>query len=264
MSQLMFGDARRSSDRDADLVDALRRQETGAMEALIARYGDRVHRLAMRITGSRPDAEEVVQDAILSVARKIDTFRGDATFGSWLYRITANCAYTKVRGRRVRRQESWMGGGSVMVDEHAPEFQDWSARIEDPALQCELRNVLIAAIESLPEDYRTIVLLRDVEGLSPPDVSQITGLSIAAVKTRTHRARLLLRKRLGEYLSDRPLSPPAPSRRGNGRVWRRGTPPRSGGRLSSRRTVSSVRCGRSPGASFWRAATVTEPVPSPS
>src|SRR5262249_10311660 len=195
MRQLMLGDPRRSSDRDADLVDALRRQETGAMEALIARYGDRVHRLAMRITGSRPDAEEVVQDAILSVARKIDTFRGDATFGSWLYRITANCAYTKVRGR-ARHQESRMGGGSVMVDEHAPEFQDRSARIEDPALQCELRNVLIAALESLPEDYRAIVLLRDVEGLSPPDVSQITGLSIAGVKTRTHRARLVLRKLL--------------------------------------------------------------------
>ena len=264
MRQLMLGDPRRSSDRDADLVDALRRQETGAMEALIALYGDRVHRLAMRITGSRPDAEEVVQDAILSVARKIDTFRGDATFGSWLYRITANCAYTKVRGRRARHQESWMDGGSVIVDEHAPEFQDWSARIEDPALQCELRNVLNAALDSLSEGYRTIVLLRDVEGLSPPDVSQITGLSIAGVKTRTHRARLVLRKRLGEYLSDRPLSSAAPSPREDGRAWRRGTPSRSGRRISSRRRTSSVRCDRSPCASSWRATAVTDPVRSPS
>ena len=264
MRQLTLGDLRRSSDRDADLVEALRRHETGAMEALIARYGDRVHRLAMRITGSRPDAEEVVQDAILSVARKVDTFRGDATFGSWLYRITANCAYTKVRGRRARHQESWMGGGSVMVDEHAPEFQDWSARIEDPALQCELRDVLIAALDSLSEGYRTIVLLRDVEGLSPPDVSQITGLSIAGVKTRTHRARLVLRKRLGEYLSDRPLSSAAPSPREDGRAWRRGTPSRSGRRISSRRRTSSVRCDRSPGASSWRATAVTDPVQSPS
>ena len=264
MRQLVLGDPRRSSDRDADLVDALRRQETGAMEALIALYGDRVHRLAMRITGSRPDAEEVVQDAILSVARKIDTFRGDATFGSWLYRITANCAYTKVRGRRAWHQESWMDGGSVIVDEHAPEFQDWSARIEDPALQCELRNVLNAALDSLSEGYRTIVLLRDVEGLSPPDVSQITGLSIAGVKTRTHRARLVLRERLGEYLSDRPLSSAAPSPREDGRAWRRGTPPRSGRRISSRRRTSSVRCDRSPGASSWRATAVTDPVQSPS
>ena len=157
-----------------------------------------------------------------------------------------------------------MGGGSVMVDDHAPELQDWSARIEDPALQCELRNVLIAALDSLPEGYRTIVLLRDVEGLSPPDVSQITGLSIPGVKTRTHRARLVLRKMLGEYLTDRPLSPSAPSPRGDGRAWRRGTPPRAGHRISSRRRTSSVRCGRSPGARFWRDAAVTDPVHSPS
>jgi RNA polymerase sigma-70 factor (ECF subfamily) len=218
MTELMLVHPRRSADRDADLVEALRRQETGAIEALIPLYGDRVYRLAMRITGNRPDAEEVVQDVFWTVVRRIETFRGDAAFGSWLYRITANCAYTKLSVRRARHQKSWMDEGSVMLDEHVPAFQDWSARIEDPALQFELRNVLIAALDSLPEDYRAIVVLRDVEGLSPQDVSQVTGLSIGAVKTRTHRARLVLRKRLGEYLSDRPLSlaPPSP-RRGEGR-----------------------------------------------
>ena len=82
MKQLPLGDPRRRVDRDADLVETLRRQESGAMEALIARYRDRVYRLAVRITGSRLDAEEVVQDAVLSVVRKIDTFRGDATFAT--------------------------------------------------------------------------------------------------------------------------------------------------------------------------------------
>src|SRR5262249_55964452 len=153
--------------------------------------------VAMRITGSRPDAEEVVQDAFWSVVRRIETFRGDAAISSWLYRIAANCAYTKLRVRRARHRESCMNKGSVMVDGHAPEFQDWSARPEDPALTLELRNELIAALDSLPEDYRSIVVLRDVEGRSPQDVSQITGLSVAAVKTRTHRARVVLRKGLG-------------------------------------------------------------------
>jgi RNA polymerase sigma-70 factor (ECF subfamily) len=212
MRELTLDDPRRSVDRDADLVEALRQQEAGAIEALIALYGDGIYRLAMRITGNRPDAEEVVQDAFWTVVRRIETFRGDAAFGSWLYRITANCAYTKLRDRRARHQEGRMDKGSVMVDGHAPEFQD-------PALQFELRNVLIAALDSLPEDYRAIVALRDVEGLSPHDVSQITGLSVAAVKTRTHRARLVLRKRLGEYLSDRPLSLSRPlRRRDDGRV----------------------------------------------
>ena len=99
--------------------------------------------------------------------------------------------------------------GSVMVDEHAPSLQDWSARVEDPALQFELRTVLTAALDTLPEDYRAVLVLRDVGGLSVQEVSQITGLSVAAVKTRAHRARLVLRKWLGEHFADRPPSLPA-------------------------------------------------------
>jgi len=222
MTELTLADPRPSAVRDTDLVEALRRQETGSIETLIALYADRVYRLAMHITGNRPDAEEVVQDVFWRVVRRIETFRGDATFGSWLYRITANCAYSTLRVRRARHQESWMHERSGMVDAHVPEFHDWSARIEDPALQYELRKVLSRALDNLPEDYRTIVVLRDVEGLSLQDVSQITGLSVPAVKTRTHRARLVLRKWLGEYLSDQPLSlsPPSP-RCCDGRAGRR-------------------------------------------
>src|SRR5262245_64288999 len=108
MTELTPTDPRRSANRDADLVEALRRQETGSIEALIAQYADRVYRLAKHITGSRPDAEEVVQDAFWQAVRRIETFRGDAAFSSWLYRITANCAYSKLRARRARRQESLM------------------------------------------------------------------------------------------------------------------------------------------------------------
>jgi len=247
MQELTLGDPRRSVDRDADLVEALRRQEAGAIEALIALYGDGIYRLAIRITGSRPDAEEVVQDAFWTVVRRIETFRGDAAVGSWLYRIAANCAYTKLRVRRARHREIWMDTGSVMVDGHAPDFQDWSARVEDPALQLELRDVLIAALDSLPEESRAIVVLRDVEALSVQEVSQITGLSVAAVKTRTHRARLVLRERLGEYLSDRPLSlsPPSP-RHSDARAGRRGPQPWSGHPISSGRRVSSVQSRSAP------------------
>src|SRR5262245_36640591 len=162
MTELTLADPRLRANRDADLVEALRRQETGSTEALIALYADRVYRLAMHITGSRLDAEEVVQDAFWQVVRRIETFRGEAAFSSWLYRITANCAYSKLRVRRAHQQETLMDEGSVMVDVQAQEFQDRSARIADPALQFELRNVLIAAVDSLPEDYRAIVVLRDV------------------------------------------------------------------------------------------------------
>ena len=92
--------APRKVDRDAELVERLRRQDPGAPEALVATYGDRVYRLAIRITGNEQDAEEVVQDALWTAARKIGMFKGESAFGSWVYRITANTAYQKLRGRR--------------------------------------------------------------------------------------------------------------------------------------------------------------------
>jgi RNA polymerase sigma-70 factor (ECF subfamily) len=224
MGEMAFDQRRPAMDRDASLVEGLRRGEPGATEALIAVYGDRTYRLAMRITGNRSDAEEVAQDAFWTVVQKIETFRGEAAFGSWLYRITANWAYTKLRARRAWHHESSFDEDSLMVDADPPSSHDWSAHVEDPALQSELQTVLTAALDSLPEDYRAIVMLRDVEGLSPPTVSQVTGLSVAAVKTRTHRARLMLRKRLEEYFSvrrrsARPARPPAETdRRASGNV----------------------------------------------
>jgi DNA-directed RNA polymerase specialized sigma24 family protein len=91
---------RKSIDPDAALVAQLRRADTGAAEALVGAYGDRVYRLAIRITGNASDAEEVMQDALWTASRKIDSFQGAAAFGSWVYRITANAAYQKLRGRR--------------------------------------------------------------------------------------------------------------------------------------------------------------------
>jgi RNA polymerase sigma-70 factor (ECF subfamily) len=191
-------------DRDAALVDALRRQEPGAPEALVAAYGDRVYRLAIRITGNEQDAEEVVQDALWTAARKIDTFKGESAFGSWLYRITANTAYQKLRGRQGRRQEiSWEDLLPAFDEQgqHAEPVGDWSARVEEPALQTELRSVLTDAINDLPDDYRTTFLLHDVEGLSNPEIAETLHISLPAVKSRVHRSRLFLRQRLSDYLA---------------------------------------------------------------
>src|SRR5258707_15091941 len=89
-------------DRDAELLEALRRRDATAAERLVATFGDPAYRLAIGITGNQQDAEEAVQDAFLSVIRKIDTFRGDSAFGSWIYRIVANAAYHRLRTRRGR------------------------------------------------------------------------------------------------------------------------------------------------------------------
>jgi len=190
-------------DRDADLVEALRRRDAGAAESLVATYGDRVYRLAIRITGNEQDAEEVVQDALWTAARKIDTFKGESQFGSWLYRITANTAYQKLRSRHAKRQEiSWEELLPTFNEqgEHVEPVQDWSARAEEPALQTELRSVLTTAINDLPGDYRTAFLLHDVEGLSNPEIAETLHISLPAVKSRIHRSRLFLRQRLSQYV----------------------------------------------------------------
>src|SRR5881409_3060364 len=195
---------RRRPDRDLDLLEALRRREPMAAERLVTRYGDRAYRLAMSITGSGPDAEEVVQDAFWAVVRKIDSFRGESAFGSWLYRIVANAAYQKLRRRRNREQELSLDEVLPFFDERghhvAPEI-DWTPRGSDPATQTELRMALTAAIDELPAASRTALVLRDVQGLSNPEIAELLSLSVPVVKTRVHRARLFLRKQLGDAMA---------------------------------------------------------------
>ena len=194
---------RKAIDRDAALVERLRREDAGAVEALVRTYGDRVYRLAMRITGNASDAEEVVQDALWTASRKIDTFRGAAAFGSWLYRITANTAYQKLRGRRSKRSEvSWEDVAPSFdgQGQHVEVAVDWSGRLTDPAIEGELKSVLCGAIDELPADYRTTFLLHDVEGLSSPQIAETLQIKLGTVKSRVQRARLFLRRHLADYM----------------------------------------------------------------
>ena len=190
-------------DVDADLVEALRRDEPDAAERLVQRYGDRVYRLAMRITGLNEDAEEAAQDALWTAARKIHMFKGESAFGSWVYRITANAAYHKMRTRRQKAAEIAMDDVLPSLDgdgRHFEPMDDWSNRVDEQALQGELRRVLQQAIDGLPADYRTALVLHDVEGLSNPDIAEALNISLPAVKSRVHRSRLFVRKHLADYL----------------------------------------------------------------
>ena len=199
------------ADRDHDLLEALRCNEPMAAERLATRYGERAYRLARRITGNGQDAEEVVQDAFWTVVRKIDTFRGESAFGSWLYRIVTNASYQKLRRRQSRRDELSLGDVLPLFDErgcHTAPVADWSPRADDPTIQVELRTALTAAIEELPAAYRTVLVLRDIEGRSHAEIAETLGLSVCVVKTRAHRARLFLRKQLEAFMvtSDRPMA----------------------------------------------------------
>jgi RNA polymerase sigma-70 factor, ECF subfamily len=190
-------------DRDAALLEALRGRDPHAAERLVETYGARAYRLALRITGNGEDAEEILQDAFLNVTRKIDTFRGDSSLGSWIYRIVANAACLVPR-RRARR------GSEITLDDILPVFDrdgrhaslvtDWSSSLHDPALQRELRDVLEAALHELPPHYRAAIVLRDIEGMSVVETAATLGVTVAALKTRTHRGRLHLRQRLSRYM----------------------------------------------------------------
>lgn len=191
-------------DHEEPLVGALRRREPTAADELVATYHGRAYRLAISITRSAPDAEEVVQDAFWSVIRNIDTFRGDSSFGSWFYRIVSNAAFRKLRRRRSHRLEITMDEVLPVFSEdgrHAQTVVDWSAVVHDPARDTEVRLAITAAIAELPDHYRVALLLRDVEGCSLKQIAEALGISVENAKTRLHRARLFVRKLLTESLT---------------------------------------------------------------
>jgi RNA polymerase sigma-70 factor (ECF subfamily) len=183
-------------------------------------YGNRAYRLAVGITRNAHDAEEVVQDAFWSVLRNIGTFRGDASLGSWIYRIVANAAYQNVRRSRHRREEICLEDVLPSFREdgrHAGPVSDWSARIDDPAAQTELRVALNAAIEDLPPEYRVAIVLRDVEGFSMREVADALKVTMGNAKSRVHRGRLFLRKRLAIFLGGATIADSASSQQADSR-----------------------------------------------
>ena len=201
----MTTETRPKVDRDAALLAALRAGTPEAPEMLVETYGDRVYRLTFRITGSNEDAEEATQDALWTAARKIDSFKGESQFGSWLYRIAANAAYQKLRARRAKTREIAIDDVLPAFDNEGLHFEpmdDWAPRVDENAETGELRGVLEKAIDELPPDYRTALVMHDVEGIPNPDIAETLGISLPAVKSRVHRSRLFVRKKLSEYLAD--------------------------------------------------------------
>jgi len=168
-------------------------------------YSGRVYRLAYGITRNSADAEEVVQDVFLSVIRKGESFEGRSAVGSWIYRITANAALNKRRGKRAEVETSleellptYKADGHRDGD-RAWVLADWSHNPEDDLLSNESRASLSRAIQKLPEHYRAVVVLRDVEGLSNEETAELLGETVASVKSRLHRSRMALREELTHY-----------------------------------------------------------------
>ena len=191
---------------DSQLIKSSKAGNIAAMEDLVSRYEDRVYNLAYRMVGNREDAEDVLQDTFLSVIRSIDKFEEKSSFSTWLYRIASNAALTKLRKRsRKEKSEGEFLDEVYSVQERAHDQSrgmiDWSVSPVDRLLNEEARGVMQEAIQELPEAYRVVFVLRDVEGLPAARVAEILDLTVPAVKSRLHRARLFLRNRLSEYFA---------------------------------------------------------------
>lgn len=188
---------------DAELVQLAQGGDTRAFDELVRRYRDKVYRLSYKILRHEDDASEALQDAFLSAFRGLKNFKAESTFSTWLYRIATNASLMKYRRRReghvsLEQSQSSEGGGEPM------QIPDWSRQPLADLLTSETRDAMSEGIQKLPEELRTVFVLRDVEGLSNAEVGEVLQLSVAAVKSRLHRARIALRDRLNRHFSDKP------------------------------------------------------------
>ena len=190
---------------DAELLARLGTGDSAAIELLMTTYADRVYRLAFGVTRNEADAQEVVQDVFLTVFRKHASFERRSSVSSWIYRITMNAALNKRRGKRAELEISLDADlPTYRADGHregerAYVLADWSQTPEQEVLSGESHAVLTRAIESLPDHYRAVLILRDVEGLSNEDVAAAVGDTVSSVKSRLHRARMAVREQLTRH-----------------------------------------------------------------
>jgi RNA polymerase sigma-70 factor (ECF subfamily) len=203
---------------DRELIRRLRARDETAVHELAERYGSRIFQLAMRYMKNREDAQEVTQDVLLKVYRKVDAFRGDAALSSWIYRITFNTAMSRLRSNRAARaadmeRERALAAESASGDvpHRVRQPADWSRMPDEELLRLQLRDAVAAAISELPEIYRAPVVLRDIEGLTTEEASTRLHLKDQTLKSRLHRGRLMLRDRLRVFATGLSLHRPTPA-----------------------------------------------------
>jgi len=184
---------------DVALVASAREGNVRAFEELVSKYDRQIFRIAQHITQNREDAQDVVQDAFLKAYEKLDQFQGNSKFYTWLVRIAVNESLMRLRKRRTGKMVSIDDDIETEEGSVPRDLADWSPNPEQNYSQSELAEILRKTIQGLPQGFRVVFVLRDVEGLSTEETAETLGLSIPAVKSRLLRARLQLRERLSRY-----------------------------------------------------------------
>ena len=193
----------KAADEDACMIEAVKSGETGAFEAIVKRYDRKLLRIAQQITHSIEDAQEVVQETFFKAYRKLGELRGDAKFSTWLFRIAVNQSLMRVRKQRSKQTAAEC---SINVEEEgkAPiDFSDWRPNPEEEYQTSELRELLTGALQALRPTLRIAFILHDIEGHSLQEAAETMGISLAAAKTRSLRARLQLREQLSVYFKQK-------------------------------------------------------------
>jgi RNA polymerase sigma-70 factor, ECF subfamily len=203
---------------DRQLIARLQARDESAVHELAERYSSRIYQLALRHMKNREDAEEVTQDVLMKVYRKVGAFRGDAALSSWIYRITFNTAMSRLRNTRLARQaeqEKERALAAASAHEERPrtprQAADWSRMPDEELLRTQLRDAVAQAIRELPEIYRAPVVLRDIQGLTTEEASTRLKLKDQTLKSRLHRGRLMLRERLQAFTKGLSLHRPTPA-----------------------------------------------------
>jgi len=189
---------------DERLVELfVKEKDEDAFYEIWRRHGNYIYGLAYRITRDHSSAEEIVQDVMMQLFQKLGTFSGQAKFSSWLYRVSANASYSFLRSKKKYSQELSLEGYAPYDEKGSLEgkikSKGWSDRPDDVLFSKESLEVINRAIDELPDTYRLVFVLRDVEGFTNSEIADTLGITVTAVKTRLHRARLALRDKISDY-----------------------------------------------------------------
>ena len=201
---MAFTQDKESKAIEEDLVRKFQGGDLEAFDKLAQIYQKKIYGLSFNLTRNQMDSQDVTQEVLLTIYRKIHTFQGKSAFSSWVYRVTLNATYMKLRSKKKEPK--------ISIEDMLPSFngsgyqqekiQDWSENTESLLFTNETKSVIKKAVDQLPEKEKVVFMLRDVEGLSTEKVGEILDLTIPAVKSRLHRARLFLRKKLSGYFEE--------------------------------------------------------------
>jgi RNA polymerase sigma-70 factor, ECF subfamily len=190
--------------KDTLLLERLQAGDEGALADVADAYSSKIYQLAFRYLRNKEDAEEITQDVLFKVYRKVGAFRGDAALSSWIYRITFNAAMSRLRTARYQRSQE-EDRQTVLMDAdgssvaQTPDVADWSDLADEQVLRSQLRQRVFRAILALPAIYRAPVMLRDIQGMSTEEASAMLHVKDQTLKSRLHRGRLILRKQLADF-----------------------------------------------------------------